>query len=83
MPKLTPIRSWKKFFRIPVADLAGDAHSEPAHIKTGDWPDAGFLGENAFPKTIDAFADASDWTEAGDDNACSIHAVTLFVRASR
>ena len=44
--------------------------------------DAAFLRANAIPKTIDAFADAGDGTDACDDGAPSGHAVTLFARAS-
>src|ERR1700737_552634 len=72
----------EKFFRVPVANFAGDADTERAHVETGNWTDAGFLGENAFPKHIDALTDASDRTQAGDDDAPSTHAATRFAVVS-
>src|SRR6266545_5252261 len=73
---------WKKFFGIPIVNLSGNANAEPADVKTGNWTDAGFFGEDSFPKTFNTFADASDRTEAGNDDASSIHAVTGFAGAS-
>ena len=72
----------KKFFRVPIANFASNAHTKPARVKAGNRTDARFLSENTFPKTVDTFADASNGAEPGDDHASSIHAVTLFVRAS-
>ena len=75
---------WREeFLRVPIINLAGDTHAKAADVKIRNRTDPGFLGENAFPKTIDAFADASNGAEAGDDNASSIHIITLFVRPSR
>ena len=82
---IEPFQSMRreKFFRVPIIDLAGDPHTERAHIEIGDWADAGFLGFDPIPKTFDAFADAGNRAKAGDDNASSIHIITLFVRPSR
>src|SRR5262249_25908708 len=74
---------WRKeFFWVPIVDLSGDANAEGAHVKIRNRSDSGFLGENSVPKAFHAFTHASDWAKAGDDNASSAHAVTVFVRAS-
>src|SRR4051812_20286518 len=72
----------KKFLRIPIVDLPRDAHAELAYIQILDCADAGFLGANPVPETLDAFADAGDRAQPGNDNASSVHAVTVFARAS-
>jgi hypothetical protein len=69
----------KKFFRIPILDLSGNAHTELAHVEILDLRDAGFLSENPFPKTVDPFPDASNRANTGDDNASAAHAFTGFV----
>src|ERR1700730_1601104 len=81
---IEPLQSVRRneFFRVPVIDLSCDANTESAHVEAGNWTDAGFLGQNSFPKIFDAFADASNRTETGDDNATATHAVTLLARAS-
>jgi hypothetical protein len=45
---------------VPKLDLPGDANAECADVEIRDRRDSGFLGQNSFPKTFDAFADASD-----------------------
>src|SRR5882762_4165112 len=72
----------KKFFRVPIFDQSGDANAEPAHVEIVDRTNAGLFGANAVPKTFDAFPDASDRTETGDDNASLAHAITVFACAS-
>ena len=67
---------WKKFFRIPIANLAGAAYIEGASVETRNLSDASFLGENSVPKSINAFADAGDRTNSGNDDTPSTHAVT-------
>jgi len=72
----------EKLFRVPIINLTRHSNTEPAHIKTGDWTNAGFLSKYSFPKAIDAFADASDRAKAGDDDASSTHAATRLAFAS-
>src|SRR5205807_9219720 len=72
----------EKFFRVPIINLTRHSNTAPAHIKTGDRANAGFLAENSFPKPFDAFADASNRAKPGDDNASSTHAATRLAFAS-
>src|SRR6266480_3843725 len=72
----------EKFFRVPIINLTRHSNTEPAHVKTRDRANAGFLGEKSFPKPIDAFANAGDRAKAGDDNASSTHAATRLAFAS-
>src|SRR5215471_241181 len=76
-----PLRC-EKFLWVPIAHFTGDANAELRHIETGNGADARLLCANSIPKTFDAFADASDRTEAGNDNASAVHVVTVFARAS-
>src|SRR5207302_8967054 len=72
----------KKLFRVPVVNLSDHANAESARFEIVDPTNAGFLGANPVPKTFNAFADTSDRTETGNDNASPFHAVTFFARAS-
>src|SRR5205814_9205940 len=82
----------KKFFRVPIVDLSGNANAEPSHVEVSNRCDASFLGENSVPKTFDTFANAGNWPKSCDDYASSslprslvrrrAHAVTVFARAS-
>src|SRR5438128_10475881 len=67
----------KEFFRIPIADLASATDLEGTGIEACDAVDATRLGKNAVPETIDAFANASNRADSGDDRAPLAHAVTL------
>jgi hypothetical protein len=40
---------------------------EHRSIETGDAPDSTFLGEDTFPKILDAHPDARDRAYSGDD----------------
>src|SRR5205085_11342719 len=73
----------EKFLSVPVENFAADSNTESRDIKTLDRADPGFLSADAVPKTFDTFSDASDWPEAGNDYASSIHAVTVLCCASR
>jgi hypothetical protein len=72
----------KKFFWIPIANLAGATNAENARIEACDATNAALFRENSVPKTIDADADACDGTDTGDDCASLVHAATLFALAS-
>src|SRR5438270_1555430 len=66
----------KKFFRIPVVDLTRHPNAELAYVEIVDLGNARLLGANSIPKALDAFADASNGTKTGDDNASAAHAIT-------
>ena len=68
--------------RVPIVNLAGAPNLERSGVEARNPADPAFLRENAIPETIDAFANASDRTESGDDRAPSAHAATLFALAS-
>src|SRR5438552_11789724 len=68
--------------RIPIANLARAPNLERLGVEARNPADPAFLRKNAVPETIDAFANASDRTESGDDRAPSAHAVTSFALVS-
>src|SRR6266404_2900848 len=72
----------KKLFWIPILNFASAPHLERARVEGFDAADPAFLSENAIPKTIDAFANAGDGTDTGDNRASSVHVTTLFVLVS-
>src|SRR5438045_8015463 len=72
----------KKCLRVPIANLACTSHAESAGIEACDFVDTALLGENSVPKILAPMSDASDWTDTGDDNTSSTHAVTLFAFVS-
>src|SRR6266480_2223491 len=72
----------KEFFRIPIVNLARATNLEGARIEACDALNTALLGENSVPKVFAPMSDASDWTDPGDDNASSAHAVTLFAFSS-
>src|SRR5207249_430514 len=71
----------KKFFRIPIANLASATNAENTRIEACDAPNATPFRENSVPEMIDAGADACDRPDTGDDRASSAHAVTLSALA--
>src|SRR6266513_5105065 len=69
---------WKKFFRTPTGNFATAMGIEHRSIESGDARDSTFLGEDTFPKILDARPDASDRADPGDDCAPSLHAPRCF-----
>src|SRR5581483_1278124 len=59
----------KKFFRIPIRNLAAAMRVEDRRIETGDALDAASFRAQPAPEIFHAFADAGDRTDAGDDGA--------------
>ena len=57
----------KKFFRVPIGNFATAMGIEHRRIETGDARDSAFLGEDSVPEILDAYADARDRADAGDD----------------
>src|SRR5437773_11612524 len=72
----------KKFFWIPIANLASATNTENTRIEACDAPNATPFRENSVLEMIDAGADACDRPDTGDDRASSAHAVTLSALAS-
>ena len=66
---IQPLQSmrWKKFFRTPIGNFATAMGIEHRSIETGDARDSTFLGEDTFPKILDAHPDARDRAYSGDD----------------
>src|SRR4030095_17158778 len=58
----------KEFLRVPVAHFTRNTNAELRRVETSDGADAGFLGADPVPKTFDAFADASDRPQSGNNN---------------
>src|SRR5437016_13757264 len=68
----------KKFSRAPTGNFATAMGIEHRSIESGDARDSTLLGENTFPKILDARPDASDRADSGDDCAPSLHAERCF-----
>jgi hypothetical protein len=51
---------------------------EHRSIETGDARDSTLLGEDTFPKILDARPDARNRADSGDDCAPSLHAARCF-----
>src|SRR5207302_6271566 len=74
---------WKKFFRSPTGNFATAMGIEHRSIETGDARDSTFLGEDTFPKILDAHPDARDRAYSGDDCAPCLHVACFFPVVSR
>src|SRR6266700_7759681 len=73
----------EKFSRAPIGNFATAMGVEHRRIERGDARDSTFLGEDPFPKILDARPDASDWADSGDDCAPSLHAARCFLLFSK